>query len=571
MLPCFASNISSALSLELETVLSLCEIIDTPRSLTVWLLLANMEWQQYMDLTIDAGQYQDVSNFADDYLVTEVLRKSPSIPLGVDRADIALQAFNTAEESCKHTNVKLRSGDDPEWIFSFRRHIAKLLGPLDKLALDQIQDNFRFGPGASTGVRGIGSVRSDKYDEEIHLTANLVPFYRCILGDTWWEHHASGATIVQGNKFTTVPKTAKTDRGICVEPTLNMYVQLGVGAAIRRRLKTVGIDLNKQQSVNRDLAKKAYDCNLATIDLSAASDSLCTEIVWRYFPERWVHLFDVSRSTHVRLPDGSYHLLEKVSSMGNGFTFELESLLFYAVCKTFVPFNELDQVSVYGDDIICPSKYAPAVIDALEFLGFSVNERKSFLAGNFFESCGTDWFKGQNVRPFYLKGGSGNIPYALQIANKLRLYASRVCGFQYCDRRFQPVWVSLKQRIPKVWKRCLVPPALGDTGLIVSKHEAFNKIPARDGFEGHAVHYMALRPVNKRKTTIGLLLSVLAKRTTQPLPRFDRLDLETLDCYVCADPVIPTFGREPIRGYLGKHKTRLAVVSQWPSGLDWGM
>jgi hypothetical protein len=527
----------------------LCEIIDTPRSLAVSLLLKAEEWQQYLDLPFDHSLYEDVSNFADDYLVTEILRKSPNLPLGIDRKHVALQGFITSEAQCAATNERLLGGDLPEWIHPFQRNLLKILGPLTRDNLRMLEDNMRFGPGASTGVRGIGSVASDKYDEEIHLTASLIPFFRSIVGDRWWEHQNSCHTVVDGNRFTTVPKSAKTDRGICVEPTLNMYVQLGIGAILRSRLKHFGIDLS-DQGVNRDLAKRAYSDNLCTIDLSAASDSLSWGLITRFFPERWVDLLDLARSPKTKLPDGSYVELEKISSMGNGYTFELETLVFYAVCMTMVPIDEMCDVNVYGDDIICPRKYSASVIDALEFLGFKVNTQKSFLAGNFFESCGTDWFKGHNVRPFYLKGGSGNIPYPLSIANALRVYASRRMDNQFCDARFRRLWLEIYCTIPVIWKKCKVPLCFGDVGVIVSRQEATNVSRARDGIEGYAVLHMVQRPVKIRKQTFGFLLSILARRVP---PEYS----------------LPTKGFEPRRGLLRLPVPRKTICSRWSCGLEW--
>jgi hypothetical protein len=545
----FANDISCSFKLELEIVRDICSVIDTPRSLTVWLLLSNHEVQQYLDLTIDSSTYEDVSNFADDYLVTEILKKSPNLPISIDRADIALKSFLRSEVKCNSTNERLLSTDLPEWIHSFSRNIGKILGPLSHTDVEFVQDQMRFGPGASTGVRGVGSTASDKYDEEIHLTAGLMPFVRSILGERWWEHQNTCHTVIEGNRFTTVPKNAKTDRGICVEPTLNMYVQLGIGALIRRKLRHFGIDLS-DQTKNREMAKRAFADNLSTIDLSAASDSLAWSLVNRFFPERWTSLLDLPRSPFTKLPCGNYVELEKYSSMGNGYTFELETLVFYAVCMTFVPFSEMIDVSVYGDDIIVPYKYSAAVIDALEFLGFGVNTSKSFLAGNFFESCGTDWFKGHNVRPFYLRGVSGEIPYTLSVANGLRLYASRIMDNQFCDARYRSIWLKLYKSTPIHWRKCKVPSHFGDVGFIVSRQEAQHVKRASYGIEGYVVLHMVQRPKKRRKKTLGLLLSILAKRVP---PEFS----------------IDTRGFEPIRGYLRIPVPRKTICFKWSCGLDW--
>jgi hypothetical protein len=90
--------------------------------------------------------------------------------------------------------------------------------------------------------------------------------------------------------------------------------------------------------------------------------------------------------------DGESFMLEKFSSMGNGYTFELESTIFAGCVFACVPPSRWDDCSVYGDDLIVPQKYADRLVDCLETFGFKVNHKKSCLAGRFFESCGTDWF-----------------------------------------------------------------------------------------------------------------------------------------------------------------------------------
>ena len=567
MLYNLVDNLSDDFKLSLDFVHELCETIDTPRSLTVSLLLQYQLWEEYLDLSIDFGQYEDPRHLALDYLVTEILRKNPDIPLGIDRTKVALDSFKESEARCYCTNERLR-GPLPEWHLAFRRKLNSILGPLRNQDLKRLGSLFRHGPGATTGVAGIGSSLSDKYDKPFHLTTGLLPFFRSIIGEQWWEHHRrSKHEIVEGNKFTTVPKSAKTDRGICVEPTLNMYVQLGVGTLLRNRLRRFGINLNSQDR-NRTLARRAYDESLVTIDLSQASDSLSRNLVLDFFPQDWFELLHLSRSDFCNLGDEIVEL-EKWSSMGNGYTFELETLVFYAVCATFVPFDEMDSVSVYGDDIIVPSAYAAPVIDALNFLGFEVNHQKSYLAGNFFESCGHDYFKGVNVRPFYLKGSKEKIPYSLQIVNKLRKYSSQLNYGESCDNTFEPLWRRWVRRVPRIYRRCKVPESFGDVGLIVSFEEARVR-RASHGIEGYVVRQIAPQSVERVKNTKGVLLSSLARLERAPIHAMSNFLLRRLlDARVELPSDLFSKGREPIRGYLRLARTRSSVVHRWASGLSW--
>jgi len=543
----FTLDFTSDLKFEASVTQQLCVIVDTPRSLAVYLLVKYHEWEQLVELSIDPSNYEDHRNFADDYLVTEILQKSANLPLKIDRQEVAMKSFWDSEHQCKNVNDNFSLSSTFPGISRVSILIQKMLGPLGVDELNFISEHFRFGPGATTGVTGRGCVLSDKYDAEMHLTLELIPFYKAILGERWWEHQ-SHPTIVAGSKFTTVPKNAKTDRGIAIEPTLNIYGQLGIGALLRKRLMRFGINLNSQER-NQYLASIASTESLATIDLKAASDTISFKIVQTLLPECWFHLLDLFRSSEI-LIDGNFHELEKFSSMGNGFTFELESLIFAAVAFTYVPKELHPFVSVYGDDIIVPQAYAEDVINALESLGFSVNTKKSFLAGKFFESCGTDWFDNQNVRPFYLRRKKdAKIPYSVQVANALRIYANRRGYGEYCDPRFRSLWLALYKASPKEWRQCKVPEHVGDSGFIVSYDEA--RAPrARHFIDGWMVNTVQFRPITRRKASFGLLLAMLARRGM----------IENF-----------TYGREPKRGFLGKPRTKKVLVEHWTYGYCWGL
>jgi len=538
------TDMPEALSLEVQTTMKLCEAVDTPRSLCVYLLLQNGEFEQYLALRCNPDDYVSTSNFADDYLVTEVLRKSPNLPIDSDRREEAISSFWDSELLCFFTNSRVRS-EECFYGREIRKQISRILGPCNRKALEEIQSRFMHGPGATYSLRGRGLVPSDKFRKTVSMTVELVPFYKSIVGELWHCANSQTKEVVDGNKFTTVPKTAKTDRGICAEPTLNMFVQKGIGAYIRERLRKSGLDLSRQQERNRYLASLAHSRRLATIDMSMASDSLSYYTVLQYFPEDWVEVLSLARSHSVRI-DNEWHELEKFSSMGNGFTFELESLLFYAVCCAIIPFEERLEMAVYGDDIIVPVQYATPVIETLKFLGFNVNKSKSFLAGNFYESCGSDWFKGHNVRPFYLKGSKEKIPYAVQICNKIREYAYRITNRIGSDGRFRDVWRWLFSLTPRMWRKARVPLSFGDTGIITSLLEAR---PARcdHGLEGYKVKYVKFAPVKKEYKDIYPYLASLAHGGCTDFSK----------------------GREPRRGYLGQPQLRQSSISCWTDGLEW--
>jgi hypothetical protein len=200
-----------------------------------------------------------------------------------------------------------------------------------------------------------------------------------------------------------VRKTAKTDRTIAVEPMLNGMVQLAIGDHISALLRSVGVDL-RDQTLNQRLAREGSITGaLATLDLSSASDTVAIGLVWSLLPFDWAEFLSKIRCSHVETPKGLI-TLQKFSTMGNGFTFALESLIFYALAKAAAELSEAQgPVSVYGDDIIVPTQCFQLVTEALVAAGFRVNAKKSFSAGPFRESCGKDYYSGISVRPCYVK------------------------------------------------------------------------------------------------------------------------------------------------------------------------
>ena len=210
---------------------------------------------------------------------------------------------------------------------------------------------------------------------------------------------------IDNARFEFVPKTAFEDRTIIKEPPLNKYVQTAYGDLIRDRLKGIGLDIRKLQPRQSELARLAsLTAALATVDLSSASDNIAYMLVMDLLPFDWFCALDACRSEKV-CRNGDTYTLEKFSGMGNGYTFPLQTLIFWALVKSCAEVVQCqdDTVSVYGDDIICPVECIPNVLRVFSAVGFTINQEKSFWTGGFRESCGTDWLFGINVRPIYIK------------------------------------------------------------------------------------------------------------------------------------------------------------------------
>jgi hypothetical protein len=237
--------------------------------------------------------------------------------------------------------------------------------------------------------------------------------------------------FVDYNKIVFVPKTAKVHRTIAVEPLLNGYVQKGIDLLMRKRLKRVGIDL-ADQTRNQELARQGSletDDPYVTIDLSAASDSCATELCRFMLPLEWYDFLNATRSHRYKLNGKILHY-QKFTSMGNGFCFPLETLIFASLCN--VAYQEVGlapDYSVYGDDIIVRKSVADRVLFLLRVCGFKANRDKTFLTGPFRESCGADWFSGEDVRPLTLDYAFDSFQSVAKFCNLVRSKGAWECIF----------------------------------------------------------------------------------------------------------------------------------------------
>lgn len=190
-------------------------------------------------------------------------------------------------------------------------------------------------------------------------------------------------TFVNGSRFSTVPKNNESVRPINIEPFGNLVVQRSIGIHLRNEIKRLyDIDLDTLQEVHRERIAS----QVATIDLKNASDAVSCDLVRFLFPKALQRQIFDARSPMVFGLDGNYHLTKKISSMGNGFTFELMTLILLSVCRMHDP-----EATVFGDDIIVSKSVAVGVMQDIRVVGFVVNSEKSFIDGPFRESCGGNY------------------------------------------------------------------------------------------------------------------------------------------------------------------------------------
>lgn len=382
--------------------------------------------KDYAGLCAYAPQYGELSHRPLDALyarqISAFWQKREDLCLGIDREEVAFNSFLRSERSCFDTNTFLkevrggRAQTRPHvsaWMFHAQRKIADILGEVPSLA----ELRFRYGPGSMTTVKKRESHPRYKLGRSYACSGDLTPIAAELLGEMpslidfpVGENKALVDLEVHSGRLGFVPKNYKTDRSVVTEPPLNVLYQLGMGDYITDRLRSFGVDLSDQTRNQRLARSGSIDGELATLDLSSASDTISRELVWDLLPHDWAQALSYGRTSHVTYKRrGSSEapltfVLEKFSSMGNGFTFPLQTLIFYAlamaVCRTPL---EKSCVSVYGDDIILPSHRFAELRELLGVCGFTLNIGKSFHDGPFRESCGADYLLGTNIRPTYLR------------------------------------------------------------------------------------------------------------------------------------------------------------------------
>lgn len=172
-------------------------------------------------------------------------------------------------------------------------------------------------------------------------------------------------------------------------------------------------------------------------------------------PPDWYELLSALRSPVTQI-DGEEHRNAMFSSMGNGFTFELESLLFYVLARATAYFRGIAGViSVYGDDIIVPTEMAEDLVWVLKFFGFQTNPEKSFWNGSFRESCGGHYDNGVDITPFYIREPVDNVLAVIAVANALRRWVFQ----DYSPPEGKMAIVCLDSEAEEIWRwlKSLVP------------------------------------------------------------------------------------------------------------------
>lgn len=256
-----------------------------------------------------------------------------------------------------------------------------------------------------------------------------------------WERRSVYSPIPKSAELVFVSKTTKTARSISMETAVRQYHQQLYRWSLENRLN-VGIIRNyvtlHDQTRNQRFAEYgSITGDIDTLDLSDASDSVSWDLVKKIFPREILYFLQATRSTEVKLPDGTIMPVNKFAPMGSALCFPVQSIIYSAVVlysymvyaqqkgieidfdingvKSFTRhhikrdlglghFSKLEPFSVYGDDIICDSRVTKDVVRNLVLLGFTVNTDKSFTASQAIrESCGKYYWNGHDVTPLLFR------------------------------------------------------------------------------------------------------------------------------------------------------------------------
>jgi len=274
---------------------------------------------------------------------------------------------------------------------------------------------FKHGPGAV--AERLKNHEKSCFPNWPHKLQNTFPWELC--GKTIGASSERPPNHEVASRLICVPKTAKGPRLIAAEPTSHQWCQQlllrFLFVQCREHFGVHFIDFRDQHKSGALVLKASLDRELATVDLSDASDRLSCWTVERMLRANSSLLcaLHAARTRYIRdeisdIP--SFLSLRKFASQGTATTFPVMSLVMLCIAigstlsdserVTWPKLRELrTKVRVFGDDIILPTHGYGRLVRAMNLLELKVNVAKSYVYGHFRESCGTDGFKGFDITP----------------------------------------------------------------------------------------------------------------------------------------------------------------------------
>jgi len=358
---------------------------------------------------------------------TEAIRSLRQLTMLFKKIELDCGAKRTADAFAGFIKSDVEVGEweknvDPQLLQEFTR-ISKILYSAELSAVNRKVDAFDLVPSHGPGATADRLVGNAKYEMPMWTTRleDVAPLgryadFRGYSTDRYDRTDFRSPEHELPVRVIHVPKTAETPRIIAIEPTCMQYMQQAVARQIKwevdRSILAALIGTTYQEPNQRLAMEGSLNGNLATLDLSEASDRVSNRLVEALFSP-YPHLNDLvqaSRSLRADVPGWGVHTLSRFASMGSALTFPVETMVFLTVVvygiqqatnTRFASHKQLIElagsVRIYGDDIIVPVETVSSVVDALELFGFKVNRHKSFWTGKFRESCGKEYFAGDDV------------------------------------------------------------------------------------------------------------------------------------------------------------------------------
>jgi len=367
----------------------------------------------------------DVATYKATYQMQSVLKRyrfRKDIYSDQELEDMSIQTFLETQDRLANVDFDLLDLHSKKILDRAARYVARVLGPYSD---EECRTLSRFGRKASVGVPANVACEAAKWELPLSGSFEQITWFNEEMSEVecvqeYWTAQLDRALqkqvyqVTDSLRLTLVPKTFKSLRAIMPNTTIGSYQSQGIGEMIRKRLKREGYDISSLQQRHRSLAQTAsiYDMH-TTADLSNASDSITVALVKRLLPPDWFETMNLSRIGTVELPNGQRVESLTFCTMGIGYTFPLQTLVFLALLKAIEAyhFHASDRrlISVYGDDMIYASRMHPLVLFYFSSVGFVINLDKTYHSGNFKESCGGDYYRGVDVRPFQPRNGAASI------------------------------------------------------------------------------------------------------------------------------------------------------------------
>ena len=330
-------------------------------------------WDYLEDAPLDFGPGESFITSRGDTSVYSKLAPSQVFPNGtvtIDAAEIAAMviASNKATRDCYWQVLK----DLP-------RYTAKCSEPPCETSIIEAAKRF-----------------DNYFKADVRQNKRVFVLARRIYSEIFYAYPVDhpDSLVQRGSRASSVYKDSSKRRFINIECLWNSVIQKMIGWSIRQcLLHNAKIDLDDGQHYHRYLISKG----VSTLDESNASDSIVHAYLKEVlsFDRRLFKAISLTRSEFILMDEfyptqtgffqkqKLWNKVIKTSSMGNGYTFEILSLILGALVR----YHD-NQGSVYGDDIICRNECAADIVSDIRAAGFLVNEKKSFIAKPFRESCG---------------------------------------------------------------------------------------------------------------------------------------------------------------------------------------